>query len=120
MERMNDLLDIGDEVKCIDASIDPKIKFAVYKNYPVWIQKDAKYIIRDIFYNDDIVAGIVLQNRRNPPVYIPLLKRVQEPAFATWRFVKTKSALQIQEENESEGVDVLEITGEDLQPGKWI
>lgn len=102
---MNDLLDVGDEVLCIDASIDTKNKTAVFKNFPVWIKQGEKYIVRDIFYNDEIVAGIVLQKRRNPPIYIPLLKRMQEPAFATWRFRKTKSAYQIQEETE----DVKEV-----------
>jgi len=97
---MNDLLDIGDEVICKDASIKPENKISVNKNFPVWIKQDAKYIIRDVFRNDDIVVGVVLQNRKNPEIYIPLLKRMQEPAFAFWRFEKTRSAYQIAEEKE--------------------
>ncbi len=95
-----DLLGIGDEVLCIDASIKPENKSAINKNFPVWIKKDEKYIIRNIFRNDDIVVGVVLQGRRNPEIYIPLLKRMQEPAYAFWRFKKTRSAYEIEEEEE--------------------
>lgn len=106
----DDLFDIGDEVLCVDSSIKPEMKAAIYKMYPIWIQKGDKYIIRDIFYNDDIVAGIVLEGRKNPEVWIPLLKRYQEPAFALWRFTKSRTAYQIQEEKEEENVleEVLE------------
>ena len=97
-----DLLDIGDEVLCVDASIKPENKTAINRNFPVWIKQDERYIIRNIFRNDDIVVGVVLQDRRNPEIYIPLLKRMQEPAYAFWRFRKTKSAYQIQEEVEEE------------------
>ena len=95
---MNDLLDIGDEVRCKDASRKPENMVVVLKNFPIWIKQDKKYIVRDVFRNDDIVVGIVLQDVKNPEIYIPLLKRMQEPAFAFWRFTKTKSAYQIEEE----------------------
>ena len=104
----NDLLDIGDEVLCVNAFIKPENKVAVYKNFPVWIKQDEKYIVRDVFRNDDIVVGIVLQNRKNPPIWIPLLERMQEPAFAFWRFSKTRSAFQITEEEEEEKVKMLQ------------
>jgi len=104
---MSDLLDIGDEVLCKDASIKPENRVAVLKNFPVWIKQDEKYIVRDVFRNDDIVVGIVLQNRRNPDIYIPLLKRMQEPAFAFWRFEKTKTAYQVAEETKEEKVNDL-------------
>ena len=110
-----DLLDIGDEVLCVDASIKPENKLSINKNFPVWIKQDEKYIVRDVFRNDDIVVGIVLQNRRNPKIYIPLLKRMQEPAYAFWRFRKTRSAYQIAEEEEEEEIDASKITIEEVE-----
>tara|TARA_R110000850_G_scaffold137264_1_gene258521 strand:+ start:158 stop:502 length:345 start_codon:yes stop_codon:yes gene_type:complete len=110
---MNDLLDIGDEVICKDAFIKPENSVAVSKNFTVWIKQDAKYIVRDVFRNDDIVVGIVLQDRRNPDIYIPLLKRMQEPAFAFWRFEKLRGALEVLEEKEEEKVK--EIMNQKIQ-----
>jgi len=103
---MDDEFDIGDEVMCVDSSIKPEMMNAVNRMFPIWIKKGDKYIIRDILKNDDIVAGILLEGRKNPPVFIPLLKRMQEPSYATWRFVKKRTAYQIREEKESEGVEI--------------
>lgn len=95
---------VGDEVLCVNAAIKPERIQAVYKNFPVWIKEGDKYIVREIMTNDDIVTGITLEGRRNPPIYIPLLKRMSEPSFAIFRFRKTKSAYMIQEEKESEEI----------------
>ena len=62
--------------------------------------------MRDIFYNDDIVAGIVLKEVNNAPIYIPLLGRTQEPAFATWRFAKTEVNHNAKEIEESEEINI--------------
>jgi hypothetical protein len=99
-----DLLDIGDEVICKDSFIKPENKVSVNKNFPIWIKQGAKYIVRDVFRNDDIVVGIVLQDRKNPEIYIPLLKRMQEPAFAFWRFEKLRGAFEMSEEEIEEFV----------------
>ena len=98
-----DKIGVGDEVLCIDASLKPGQGISIF---PVWIKESEKYIVREVMTNDDIVVGITLEGRRNPPVYIPLLKRMQEPAYAMWRFRKTKSAYMIEEEKETEGVGV--------------
>jgi len=98
-----DKIGVGDEVLCIDASLKPGQGISMF---PVWIKESEKYIVREVMTNDDIVVGITLEGRRNPPVYIPLLKRMQEPAYAMWRFRKTKSAYMIQEEKETEGVEI--------------
>ena len=58
----------------------------------------ASFAIMAIFAVADIVTGILLSGVNNPQIYIPLLKRMQEPAFAYWRFVKKRTAYQIQEE----------------------
>lgn len=99
------LFDIGDEVICIDNSIKPENLGTVMRKFPIWIQKDKKYIIRDILGNDDIVVGILLEGVKNPPIFIPLLKRMQEPAFAYWRFSKLRTAYQIREEKESQKIN---------------
>lgn len=96
---MDNTIDIGDEVLCIDSSYKPENKSSVFKNFPIWIT-EKEYIVRDVLMNDDIVVGILLEGVNNPPIWIPLLKRMQEPAFAHWRFVKKRTAYQIQEENE--------------------
>lgn len=102
-----DVIDIGDEVICVDSTIPTDWINAVLKNFPSWIKSRKKYIVRDIVFNDDISTGILLEGVVNPPIWIPLLKRTQEPAFAIWRFAKNRTAYMIQEEKESEGVDVI-------------
>jgi len=108
-----DILYVGDEVLCVDSSMKPEMREKIYRDFPVWIKKGDKYIVREILFNDDIVVGILLQNRVNPKKWIPLLKRMQEPAFADWRFVKKRSAYQIdeakKEEEKSVEVSYLEI-----------
>ncbi len=85
------MFEIGDKVICIDDSIAPEYFASVMKSFQYWPIKDQEYTIRDIFYNDEIVCGIVLKEMSNIPIFIPLLKRVQEPAFATWRFRKREA-----------------------------
>lgn len=82
------MFEIGDKVICIDDSIAPEHFASVMKSFQYWPIKGKEYTIRDIFYNDEIVCGIVLKEMSNIPIFIPLLKRVQEPAFATRRFAK--------------------------------
>lgn len=106
---MDDAIRIGDEVICVDDTIKPEAFNMVCFRFKIWIKKDKKYIVRDIFENDGIVTGILLEGISNPTVFIPLLKRMQEPAFAIWRFVKLRSAYMIQEEKESESVEEIEI-----------
>lgn len=85
------MFDKGDKIICIDDSIAADklhLNDLIYSN---WIKKDIPYIVRDILYNDNIVGGILLEEIHNKPVFIKLLGRVQEPAFATWRFRKQNS-----------------------------
>lgn len=94
---MDNLLDIGDEVICVDDSRPEGWSSEVF---PQWVVKDEKYIIREILGNDDIVVGVLLRELRNPSIFQKLLGREQEPAFATWRFSKLRSAYEVQEEKE--------------------
>lgn len=96
---MSDLIGVGDEVICINDSRPEGWSSEVF---PQWVVKDLKYIVREVLDNDDIVVGVLLVELINPPVYQKLLGREQEPAFATWRFSKLRSAYEIQEEKQSE------------------
>ena len=107
---MGDLLGVGDEVICID---DGRPQGWSSEIFPEWVLKDSKYIIREVFDNDDIVVGILLNQLRNPLVYQKLIGRDQEPAFATWRFSKLRSAYAIAEKKESEEVKEVEKVDED-------
>jgi hypothetical protein len=82
------MISVGDKVVCIDDEIKlGKLGFVGHA-YPNWIRKDSIYTVREILPNDDIVPGILLKEVVNPPFYIHLLGREQEPAFALWRFRK--------------------------------
>ena len=79
---------IGDRVVCIDSSMRPEAIDELKRTVPNWVTQDEKYTIRGFHENDGIALGILLEEVTNPMVYIPLLGRVQEPAFAEWRFRK--------------------------------
>lgn len=104
------MFEIGDKVVCIDDSIAMEHLASVFKSFQCWPVQDQEYTIRDIFYNDDIVSGVVLQEMFNKPVFIPLLKREQEPAYAIWRFRKLEKApIQVEEQE-----CVVKIHGEEV------
>jgi|688.fasta_scaffold00162_10 hypothetical protein len=79
---------IGDKIVCIDSSMRPEAIEELKRTVPNWIVQDEKYTIRGFQDNDGIALGILLEEVTNPLIYIPLLGRVQEPAFAEWRFRK--------------------------------
>ena len=79
-------MNVGTKVKCVDDSIKPgKLGFVGYA-YPNWIEAGKVYTVREILPNDDIVPGIVLEEVVNPPLYVHILGREQEPAFRLTRF----------------------------------
>jgi hypothetical protein len=84
------MFDIGDRVVCIDASMQPSTIEELKKDVPNWLRQDEKYTVRGFNENDGIVLGILLEEIRNMPIYFKLLGRVQEPAFADWRFRKMR------------------------------
>lgn len=90
-------LDIGDTVKCIDASIQPHMKFEIEKDFEIWLRQDSEYTIRGFQENDGIVVGVLLEEIYNFPKYFKLLSRSQEPAFATFRFRKQETATKKEE-----------------------
>ena len=95
------MLGVGDEVICIN---DSRPNGWTSEHFPQWVKKDEKYTIREILENDDIVIGILVEELINPIVYIALIHREQESAFASWRFSKLRTAYEIEEEKNSEQV----------------
>ena len=79
---------IGDRVVCVDASMRPEAVEELKRTVPNWVVQDKEYTIRGFQENDGIALGLLLEEITNPLVFIPLLGRVQEPAFAEWRFRK--------------------------------
>lgn len=79
---------IGDSIVCVDASMKPEAVAELKRTVPNWVVQDKQYTIRGFHDNDGIALGILLEEVTNPLCYIPLLGRVQEPAFADWRFRK--------------------------------
>jgi hypothetical protein len=88
---------IGSKVRCIDDSIRPEALLSVVQYFPNWIKKGPLYTVREFLENDGIVEGVLLEEIRNPEIFIKLLGRKQEPAFALWRFAEE----EIQEEEYS-------------------
>lgn len=82
------MFEAGEEVICIDAGIKPEMLFAVIEMYPNWVKQDAVYTIRQFNDNDGIVTGVLLEEIRNPEIFIKLVNRTQEPMFSLSRFAK--------------------------------
>lgn len=88
----------GDKVICIDDSHQNEFKGLVFQN---WITKDKEYTIREIYDNDGITPGVLLVEVHNPIVPIPVLNRLQEPAFRIDRFRKlSKQSISSEVEEE--------------------
>lgn len=97
------MFEVGEIIICIDATIKAEAMSAVLKLYPNWIKQDTEYTIREILDNDNIVTGLLLEEVHNPPNLIPLLNRVQEPAFISDRFRK-RTYQELEEAREAENV----------------
>jgi hypothetical protein len=95
------MFEVGERIVCIDDTIKMEMLFPVIDMYVNWVKKGRVYTVRAILHNDDIVVGILLEEISNPSVFIKLINREQEPAFATWRFAK-RSLAEIEDLNEAE------------------
>ena len=97
----------GDKVICIDASIDAEKSGEIRRDFEIWVTKDKEYNIREILDNNGIVPGVLLDEIHNFPKFFKLINRMQEPAFAIWRFRKLNYATAVAEEvHEEELVEV--------------
>lgn len=96
----------GTKVICIDASIDPDKQEEIARDFEIWIKKDEEYTIREILDNDGIVTGVLLEEVYNLPKFMHLINRIQEPAFAIWRFRKLGHHVQAEEVKHTQAVPV--------------
>jgi hypothetical protein len=80
----------GDKVICINDKIDPEKSAEIRRDFEIWITRDKEYTIREILDNGGIVTGVLLDEVHNFPKFFKLINRMQEPAFAMWRFRKLK------------------------------
>lgn len=85
---------VGDKVICINDMVDFDKQVEINQTFLIWVKKDVEYTIREFLDNDGIVTGLLLEEIHNFPVFIKLINRIQEPAFATWRFRKIASVSQ--------------------------
>ena len=92
----------GDKVICVDARIDPEKTEEIRRDFEIWITRDKEYTIREILDNNGIVPGVLLEEIHNFPKYFKLIDRMQEPAFALWRFRKLNYASQSEESVQEE------------------
>jgi hypothetical protein len=91
----------GTTVLCVDDSIRPEAMIAVVNHFPNWVTKGKRYVVREFLDNDGIVPGLLLEEVRNPDIFIPLIGRWQEPAFALWRFRELTPLDPVEEEVEA-------------------
>ena len=101
------MMEVGDKVICINANIKVGKLGFVGHAYPNWIKEGSIYTVREILPNDDIVPGILLEEVVNPPLYIHLLGREQEPAFSITRFKRLEHSELETEIEESVGIEEL-------------
>lgn len=85
------MFEVGEKVICIDSSIQPHMVEELRQDMPNWISKGTVYTVRGFTSNDGIVDGMWLEEVVNVPKFFRLINRVQEPAFALWRFSKSES-----------------------------
>lgn len=109
-------MQVGQKVMCIDDSIKPELSEKISRDYLYWVEKDTKYTIREILNNDGIVTGILVEEIYNLLVPISLIGKMQEPAFASWRFAplqefrKTieEESIEKQLKKSKQGIEILE------------
>jgi hypothetical protein len=103
---------IGDKIVCVDDNIKSGLLEFVGYAYPNWIKKDKIYTVREILPNDDIVPGILLEEVKNPEIYIHLLGKEQEPAFRLSRF----APINYQEKSIEEEIEAVILDPEVFDP----
>jgi hypothetical protein len=84
------MFDIGEKVICVDASKQAHTIDELNKDVPNWVKQGERYTIRGFTDNNGIVEAVWLEEIVNPLKFFKLINRLQEPAFAIWRFRKLR------------------------------
>ena len=92
----------GTRVICVDDSMRPEVAEWQPKYCPNWVKLDFKYTIREFDDNDGLVDGVLLEEVRNPMVYLTKWNRYIEPRFAAWRFRELEEDESVEETVASE------------------
>ena len=96
------MFELGERVMCVDSSKAPHTVEELNADVPNWVIKGDRYTIRGFNENDGIVVGVLLEELVNPVKFFKLVNRVQEPAFAQWRFRKLTPSESFEEEETDE------------------
>lgn len=90
------MINIGDTVVCIDASMQAHTVEELRRDVPNWIKEGQQYTIR-AFTDYDFVVAVYLEEIHNFPVYFRFLGRMIEPGFKIERFRKVEEATKYEE-----------------------
>lgn len=78
---------IGDEIVCINASMQTHTVEELTRDVPNWIKEGQHYHVRG-FADYDFVVGVYLDEIHNPPKWFNSVGGFLEPAFRMDRFRK--------------------------------
>jgi hypothetical protein len=95
-------------VVCIDNFIREEARLEIAQDFDYWVEKNKHYIIRDVFYNNNIVTGVTLEGVVNRVLYMRLIGRSQEASYGEFRFRKLAEN-EIAEKKEIEQENLIEI-----------
>lgn len=81
------MLKTGDKVKCVDMT-PPKQGWGLFKELPT---EGNEYTVRRC-YQWDNTWGVLLNEIKNPSIYIEILQGRAEVGFGIWRFQKINNS----------------------------
>lgn len=92
----------GDRVVCVDNFIREEARKEIAQDFDHWVEKDKHYVIRDVFYNDNIATGVTLEGIINRVLFMKLINRAQEASYGEFRFrlLKENEVTVVQEVEE--------------------
>lgn len=94
----------GDRVVCVDNFIKEEARKEIAQDFDHWVERDKHYVIRDVFYNNDIVTGVTLKGIVNRVLFMKLINRAQEASYGEFRFRLLKEEEVTVEEEVEEAV----------------
>lgn len=85
------MLKKGSKLLCLEDLIDPERLLQIQAEFPNWIEQKKEYTVRNIYIqhnekeNTQLVS-VVLEEIRNPPIWIEQYQAWLEPGFDLKRF----------------------------------